>query len=462
MPGLENIATFEPLAPGRAQFTLHAFDAYSVLGPNFAQNIELLVVRAGGDSKNQYLDYWKSAAPDKFLNLKPKFSKQQGSSFVFEAGPEVVNPMAYDGTGDYKLQIRDQRRVIRNFAVAMKGTAHADSMFVDRDSATFQATDAAVQAANAANAAHAQKIAELQDYAKGESTITQNPFAQNFTAGNGNGAGNNAGNNTTQNAESNPFSGDVNTANMSNNMANRDPSANFDGAANRDPSVNPFAQNVGANGTEFGGAGFAGDANQASFNQANAGQASAGQSRSAMPKIIGLVAVLAILCGAAAYFMGMFGSNESELTAQNQNTEETESESVASNDDNASEEDEDQNDLYANEACRLDNSTLSDQAVISRCLGAKPKDEVINQLLKDSLRSGRCEIALKILSSKARSEGGTKYAYVYALMSDPQQSASSQCIVKKTSEADYWYGYVQRDRDFDQDEADDLVEFLLK
>lgn len=423
MPAIDHVAKFEPLQPGSAKFTLNRFNALKSLGPQFKQRIDLIVVRRN----EAHLADWFSPAADGFLSIIPKNANQRAMDFEFEVGPEVVNPMAFDNSGDYILRIRDVNGIIVSFSVAMQGMPKADSMFIPKNSAAFHATAATAQQAQAAQRAAAAQQAQAQAAA-----------AEGFTA-------------PGLNANTNPFG-------------------------------SPGAVGT-SGGNPFGAAGTAADA------------AAAGGSKSGLiGKIVAAIVVLALLGGIGGYFGGFFGGEDATVAEvqEESSTSETAQDEEQSGSDSKPEQATAQNagsqqpghqglsgiangsglgggsnsgsvaaNLTADQACHLAGNTGSDQAIISGCLNAKPTADQLNNLIRDAMQNNRCEIAVKILSSKGRSPNGGNYAYVYALMSDPNVRGGSSCIVKRTEDANYWYETAKKDPNFNKKEAIKMANFFV-
>ncbi|HAR79260.1 MAG TPA: hypothetical protein DCR21_00360, partial [Succinivibrionaceae bacterium] len=88
------------------------------------------------------------------------------------------------------------------------------------------------------------------------------------------------------------------------------------------------------------------------------------------------------------------------------------------------------------EACSL--TSDNDSEVISNCMKTSPSDEVLADLVKESLANKRCEIAKRIMTSRGRS-ASQAMALMYAKLSDPNAQNMSDCIPKDSKSAVYWY-----------------------
>lgn len=414
MPVLDRVAKFQPLQPGCAKITLNRFNALQLLGPNYAQRIELLVVR-----KNEApLADWHSPAPDGFISIIPKNPRQHAMDFEFEVGSEVVNPMAFDNSGDYILRIRDVNGVIMSCSVAMQGSPRAGSVFQ-----------------NGAN---------------------------------------------------------LNPLNAQGKVQPPKPAA---------PLSSQEASNLYMAPGQAGGPGAtaAGAAGMAQGGSSNLDAATSGGGNAI--KIIAVLVVVFVLLGGAGFFfrneiaslLGLGSDTQAEQTLAEANTEEDAAQDEAK--DEASAQEAAQNgalaqeqvaadanktadaavsapatattsttnaaSLTADKACSLAGNQGDDRTVLSQCLGAKPSQDQLNNLMREAMQGNRCEIALKILSSKSRSANGGNYAYVYGLMADPNVRGGTKCIVKKTEDANYWYEQAKKDPNFDRAEAIKLANFLV-
>lgn len=501
MPVLDRVAKFKPLQPGYAKLTLNRFNALQLLGPNYGQRIELLVVRRNEAA----LADWHSPAPDGFISIIPKNPRQHAMDFEFEVGPDVVNPMAFDNSGDYILRIRDVNGIIMSFSVAMQGSPRAGSVFQDGSNlnplnaqgkvmqprgttptnsaaapgATSAAGAAGVGAAGVAGATSAAGAAGMGVGAPNAASGPNNLYVPPAQAGAmgqastsnldavSSGGGNalkiiavlvivfgllggagfffrnelagllglDLGSDTTveQSLEADATSDGANAADEANDANAKSEKAaeaalamiedesaptsvepaQTQAAAQTQAPVQVPAQEMAENAHQS-------DAHQAATNAA---------------------AVAAMAAGESVSHQGVKGIANSNMGgAQHMGGAAP---------------------MSAAQACTLVGNTGTDQTVIARCLNAKPSAEQINNLLREALQNNRCEIALKILSSKGRSPNGGNYAYVYGLMADPGVRGGSKCIIKKSDDASYWYEQAKKDPNFDRKEAIKLANFLV-
>ncbi|MBQ9275112.1 MAG: hypothetical protein IJ228_09870 [Succinivibrio sp.] len=87
-------------------------------------------------------------------------------------------------------------------------------------------------------------------------------------------------------------------------------------------------------------------------------------------------------------------------------------------------------------ACSV--SVSDDGELISGCLKTSPDQEVLLKLVDEALAAQRCNVAIRLLSSLGRSQGG-EYALKYARLSDPNTQIENSCVPKDQSRAVYWY-----------------------
>lgn len=373
MPIVNQVARCEPLTLGAAKFTLSRFNAQKTLGPDYAKCIDLIVVR-----KNEArLDSWVSPNQDGFITIIPKNPRQRAQDFEFEVGPEVVNPMAFDNSGDYILRIRDKNGILLSFSLSMQGTPRADTAFVP-------------------------KTPPAQEPAKGIDGGYEPP------------------------------------------RSNAKEDAMF-----------------GANGPSMPYMGA-----EASAGAAGAAGATSSGMGSLIAKIFAGVLVLALIGAGVSYFMGMWslpGSNvaQEETQAPQEELTLTEEDKQSVQEDMQSEP-EKEPEVVASSPCSFAASTGNAQEVLRNCLQSNPDAMQLDSFLKEALKTGQCEVATKLLSSKARSTGGGKYAYLYAMLSDPNSSVNSVCVNKDAKDANYWMNHAKRDQNFTEADGQNLVKFFMQ
>lgn len=124
MPAVDKIARFTPGRPGEGKFALIGFNGLQNLG-EYTTGIDMLVVRRN----EEHLGDWISSSPDGFIRVTPRRARQRALDFEFEVGPEVINPMAFDNSGDYILKIRDINGVVQSFVISLQAMPRASSAF---------------------------------------------------------------------------------------------------------------------------------------------------------------------------------------------------------------------------------------------------------------------------------------------------------------------------------------------
>lgn len=199
---------------------------------------------------------------------------------------------------------------------------------------------------------------------------------------------------------------------------------------------------------------------------------------SKLGKILLILLLLCAIGGGVAWYMGLFdkflASDVSEQVVDepsNKDEAVDKDEPVQADNDSADNhaadaaldvlEDIDEDQVSVQAKCSIGDGSLSDQEILNNCFSSQPSEAELNQLLKESLQGARCEIALKMLSHFGRSTGGGKYAYVFALMSDPRVRGSAQCVTKHAETASYWYDQAKKDPYFDRNKAIELANFLV-
>lgn len=145
-------------------------------------------------------------------------------------------------------------------------------------------------------------------------------------------------------------------------------------------------------------------------------------------KVISALVVLGLIAAAVMYFLGMFSPNGAPVDPVKQ-------------------------------ACSLQEHK-DDKAILNDCLAQKPNNEQLFALMAEAMKNDHCEIVLRVLRTKGRSDNGGVYAYTYAHYADPQSDARNKCIVKNAEDAKYWSERVSGDKTFNQQEADKLIKLL--
>lgn len=181
-------------------------------------------------------------------------------------------------------------------------------------------------------------------------------------------------------------------------------------------------------------------------------------------KIIALI-VLLLLLGVGAYFLWqMFAGSKTaapaEPPAQEEPEPEPEPEPAPEPEPSPEPSPEAEPLVSGNAACRLEGISGDERDILNLCLAAKPTREDLTGMLAEALRLERCEIAQRILRTLGRAPDGTAFAFVYATYADPSNAATNKCIVKRQSDADYWYLRVKNDRNFKEADGIALMEQL--
>ncbi len=400
------IARFASTRPGYMKITITNFTMRD-FEPNYINGIVLCVKRASTD---ELLADWVSPNKDGYLNIKPTRPMQRGLNFEFEVGPDVVNPIAYDNSGDYILRLLFPDNSAANFRVSMQGAIRPSSDYTPQ-----------------ANRRAAYKAQEpTGGYAQAGATGAGAAGAAAGAAGAGAaGAG----------------------------AAGAGASGSAMGAA---PSVGAGSGPVGA-GASAAAAGAAPAAGAA------AAGATTQRSGIGITKLIGVFCIL-ILLGIGAFFLKdlLFGGGaDVSVPAQEEQTQEEPKPEEEQTPAEESESEESAAPVAQNASCRIDGAKGDDKTIISNCFATNPNQTDLQALLAESMRLNRCEITMRILRTKGRSaEGGGVFAYVYAQYADPNSQYQSPCIQKSQADADYWKQRVSNDRGFVQAEADALMQML--
>lgn len=346
---------------------------------------------------DQILADWPNQMGDRFISIKPINPQQRSINFEFEVGQEVVNALAYDNSGDYILKIKVQDRSIRSFLVDMKGIPVAGGY-----SPKGMMNSDKIEPSIKANPEHGLN-ANLNQQAN---RVSDNPFAQ---------------------------------------------TANFD-------SPNPnqvHAQEI----------------NRAA-SQAQAFNSGTGRKLSGL---IGILCFIALL-GIGGFFLKDFlldlfsGLGGPQTTQEESKLEEQMAQEEANQEEETTAEDEIPNPpedmekpvvaTHLSAACTLNGSSLSDTEILKQCLQSQPQVQELNDFLYESLATGHCEIAQRLLTSKGRSQSGSYFAYILSVYMDPQQTKSSNCFKKDAEQAKYWADRYQLDPKFDAEIAKSLIDRL--
>ena len=389
-------ARFCSTKPGKGSFTLIGFSSkIKDLGNTDINGIDICVAKKDRPLADWYTD--TKDVKDGFIKINKVHGRRNGMDFIFEVDATIVDPMAWDSTGDYLLKIKGVSGTIYQFAVATDNMPIASSAgyrkVEDADNRGFANIEPKSKEAPASNA--------NQDSSKANSGANLNggvaSGANNLGASAGAGAGAGFG---TPELKSNP-SYDSLKANSA------DPNHNLAAAA---ANANAAAANAAA----------ANNNNKSIF----------------IMKIVGIVCVILLLIGAALFVMNLMKGNAGASAP----VEEPQS--------------------NINQACSLEHAKGDDKDIINNCLQSNPTADDLNYLLANAMKQDRCEIVLRVLRTKGRAADGSTYAYVYSQYADPNSSYKSKCINKSQDDATYWAERVKSNQSFNQAQADELLKSL--
>lgn len=152
----DNVARYEQSArPGCGTFKIQNCIADKEFG-DYRNALAVLIVRSKSE---EHLADWVSPNPDDFLVIRPKNPQQRAREFKFEVGPEVVNPMAYDNSGDYTLKIKDVNGIPRAYKVSLENIPRASK---GNGPQPQKRPGFKAQAPNASNLSEEQKLQAAQ------------------------------------------------------------------------------------------------------------------------------------------------------------------------------------------------------------------------------------------------------------------------------------------------------------
>lgn len=400
-------ARFCSTKPGKGSFTLIGFSSkIKDLGNTDINGIDICVAKKDRPLADWYTD--TKDVKDGFIKINKVHGRRNGMDFIFEVDATIVDPMAWDSTGDYLLKIKGVSGTIYQFAVATDNMPIASSAgyrkVEDADNRGFANIEPKSKEAPASNA--------NQDSSKANSGVNLNGSvasgANNFgaSAGASIGAGAGAGFGTPE-LKSTPSydSPKANSADPNHNLA-----AAVDNANKAAANANAAAANAAA----------ANNNNKSIF----------------IMKIVGIVCVILLLIGAALFVMNLMKGNAGASAP----VEEPQS--------------------NINQACSLEHAKGDDKDIINNCLQSNPTADDLNYLLANAMKQDRCEIVLRVLRTKGRAADGSTYAYVYSQYADPNSSYKSKCINKSQDDATYWAERVKSNQSFNQAQADELLKSL--
>lgn len=400
-------ARFCSQKPGKGSFTLVGFGPnIKDLGDIDKDGIDICVAK----KDRPLADWYTKNVKDGFIKINNVHGRRSGMNFIFEVDATIVDPMAWDSTGDYLLKIKGVSGTIYQFAVATENMPIASSAgyrkVEDPDNRGFANIEPKSHEAPASSKLNSTN-ANL-DSSKANSGANLNGSvasgANNLGASAGAGAGAGFG---TPELKSTPSydSLKANSADPNHNLA-----AAVDNANKAAANANAAAANAAA----------ANNNNKSIF----------------IMKIVGIVCVILLLIGAALFVMNLMKGNAGASAP----VEEPQS--------------------NINQACSLEHAKGDDKAIINNCLQSNPTADDLNYLLANAMKQDRCEIVLRILRTKGRAADGSTYAYVYSQYADPNSSYKSKCINKSQDDATYWAERVKSNQSFNQAQADELLKSL--
>lgn len=402
-------ARFCSTKPGKGSFTLIGFSSkIKDLGNTDINGIDICVAKKDRPLADWYTD--TKNVKDGFIKINKVHGRRNGMDFIFEVDATIVDPMAWDSTGDYLLKIKGVSGTIYQFAVATDNMPIASSAGYrkvedadNRGFANIEPKSKETPASSKLNSTNAN-----QDSSKANSGANLNggvaSGANNLGSSAGAGAG--AGFGTTE-LKSTPSydSPKANSADPNHNLA-----AAVDNANKAAANANAAAANAAA----------ANNNNKSIF----------------IMKIVGIVCVILLLIGAALFVMNLMKGNAGASAP----VEEPQS--------------------NINQACSLEHAKGDDKDIINNCLQSNPTADDLNYLLANAMKQDRCEIVLRVLRTKGRAADGSTYAYVYSQYADPNSSYKSKCINKSQDDATYWAERVKSNQSFNQAQADELLKSL--
>lgn len=402
-------ARFCSTKPGKGSFTLIGFSSkIKDLGNTDINGIDICVAKKDRPLADWYTD--TKNVKDGFIKINKVHGRRNGMDFIFEVDATIVDPMAWDSTGDYLLKIKGVSGTIYQFAVATDNMPIASSAgyrkVEDADNRGFANIEPKSKEAPASSKLNSTNA--NQDSSKANMGAPLNggvaSGANNLGASVGAGAGAGFG---TPELKSTPSydSLKANSADPNHNLA-----AAVDNANKAAANANAAAANAAA----------ANNNNKSIF----------------IMKIVGIVCVILLLIGAALFVMNLMKGNAGASAP----VEEPQS--------------------NINQACSLEHAKGDDKDIINNCLQSNPTADDLNYLLANAMKQDRCEIVLRVLRTKGRAADGSTYAYVYSQYADPNSSYKSKCINKSQDDATYWAERVKSNQSFNQAQADELLKSL--
>lgn len=119
-------ARFCSTKPGKGSFTLIGFSSkIKDLGNTDINGIDICVAKKDRPLADWYTD--TKDVKDGFIKINKVHGRRNGMDFIFEVDATIVDPMAWDSTGDYLLKIKGVSGTIYQFAVATDNMPIASS-----------------------------------------------------------------------------------------------------------------------------------------------------------------------------------------------------------------------------------------------------------------------------------------------------------------------------------------------
>ena len=119
-------ARFCSTKPGKGSFTLIGFSSkIKDLGNTDINGIDICVAKKDRPLADWYTD--TKNVKDGFIKINKVHGRRNGMDFIFEVDATIVDPMAWDSTGDYLLKIKGVSGTIYQFAVATDNMPIASS-----------------------------------------------------------------------------------------------------------------------------------------------------------------------------------------------------------------------------------------------------------------------------------------------------------------------------------------------
>lgn len=119
-------ARFCSTKPGKGSFTLIGFSSkIKDLGNTDINGIDICVAKKDRPLADWYTN--TKDVKDGFIKINKVHGRRNGMDFIFEVDATIVDPMAWDSTGDYLLKIKGVSGTIYQFAVATDNMPIASS-----------------------------------------------------------------------------------------------------------------------------------------------------------------------------------------------------------------------------------------------------------------------------------------------------------------------------------------------